>query len=246
MLYNDGNIIIVGFYACFVGFGIITGQVVGGCLAEPIGHTRYQCMVVITCGGALLAGCACVTPDNKATVLALMYSGCFCIGWNETLCLANATILVKDQKEIGAAGGVAGSVRAFISAICVAVYATVLTNRLTTTISTQVPAALVAAGLPASSVVQFLGAFTIGTPAAFEAVPGATADIIAIGARAYKVANADAFSTVYLTSLAFTGVAIILTWFAPNTDDLMSSKVAATLHNENDTIARIQTHEEKV
>ena len=158
--------------------------------------------------------------------------GCFFIGWNETVCLANATIMLHDQQEIGVAGGVAGSIRGAVSAISLSVYTSVLTNRLTTTITNQVPAALVGAGLPPSSVEGFLGAIAVGTPEAFEAVPGITARIIAVGARAYKVANADAYRTVYLSTIAFAGLGIVLCFFAKNTEKLMLDSVAATLHGE--------------
>lgn len=120
----------------------------------------------------------------------------------------------------------------FVSAVLVAIYVSILTNRLTTTISTEMPPKLLAAGLPATSIAEFIGAFSVGTPDAFAAVPGVTSEIIAIGTRAYKVANAHAYSTVYLSTIAFSGLAIILTWFAPNTDEFMSEKVAATLAGE--------------
>jgi len=141
---------------------------------------------------------------------------------------------VHDQRQIGVAGGVAGSMRSGICAVLVAVYVSILTNRLTTTISTQVPAALVGAGLPATSVPGFLAAITSGKAEAFQSVPGISQGIVAVGLRAYKVANADAYRTVYLSTLAFSGIAVILTFFAPNTDDLMSGKVAATLHGEGE------------
>ena len=161
----------------------------------------------------------------------MIFLGCVFIGWNESICLANATILVKDQREIGAAGGTAGSVRAAICAVLVAIYVSIMTNRLGETIPTQVPPAVIEAGLPASSVPDFLQAFTLGADA-FAVVPGITDQILAIGTRAYQDASADAYRTVYLATIAFSGLAVILTWWAPNTDDLMSEKVAATLHHE--------------
>jgi hypothetical protein len=144
---------------------------------------------------------------------------------------------------IGAAGGVAGSMRAFLCAILIAIYVTILTNKLTTNIPAYVPPAVIAAGLPADSVVAFLGAFSVGTPEAFAAVPGITPSILAVGTRAYKLANADAFKTVYLSTVAFSGVAIILTFFAPNVDELMTHNVASTLHNEDDKLTRERTTE---
>ena len=158
--------------------------------------------------------------------------GCFFIGWNETLCLANATIMLHDQQEIGVAGGVAGSIRGAVSAVSLCVYISVLTNRLTATISTGVPAALIGAGLPASSVESFIDAIYVGTPSAFAVVPGISKNIIAVGLRAYKVANAEAYRSVYLSTIAFSGFGFILTFFAANTDKLMLDSVAATLHGE--------------
>jgi hypothetical protein len=243
VLYNNGDLIRVGWISSIVGLGIITGQVFGGIVAEPLGKTKYQCIGVFSAGGAFLGACGCITADNRETIMALIFIGCFFIGWNETICLANATILVKDQRHIGAAGGITGSVRGAISSILIAVYTTVLSNRLTSTISTQVPAAVLKAGLPTTSVAEFIKAFSVGTPDAFQAVPGITANILAVGTRAYKVANADAFKTVYLTTIAFSALAVVLTFFSPNTDDLMSGKVAATLHNEDDTVTRVKTGE---
>lgn len=189
---------------------------------------------------------ACITADNKKTEIALIYLGCFFIGWNETVCLANATIIVHDQQEIGVAGGVAGAIRGAISAISLSVYTSVLTNRLTETVSTQVPAALVGAGLPATSVADFLKAITAGTPSAFAAVQGATPNIIAVGLRAYQVANADAYRTVYLSVIAFAGLGIILCFFAANTESKMLNSVAATLHGEGTTGPERVNDEEKV
>lgn len=126
------------------------------------------------------------------------------------------------------AGGVAGAVRSVISTICSAVYSTVLANRLAETIPAQVPPALVSAGLPSSSVPDFIAGLTSGS---FEAVAGLTDTIQAAGIRAYQEANADAFRTVAYTSIAFTGVGIVLACFVSNVEHRMSDDIAATLHD---------------
>ncbi|KAF2465115.1 MFS general substrate transporter [Lindgomyces ingoldianus] len=231
VLYGNGNAVRVGYMSTIIGIGIITGQIAAGFLAVPIGKTRYQCMGVFLIGGIFLGSAAVSNVGNFGTTVALIFLGCFFIGWNESICLANATILVKDQREIGVAGGTAGSVRAAICAVLVAIYVSIMTNRLGETIPAQVPPALVKAGLPAESVPAFLQALQLGADA-LSAVPGATEAIIAIGSRAYQNASADAYRTVYLSTIAFSGLAVILTWWAPNTDELMSEKVAATLHHE--------------
>lgn len=139
---------------------------------------------------------------------------------------------MRDQKEIGIAGGIAGSIRSAICGVVVAVYTTVLTNRLGQTVGGEMPPALMDAGLPASSVADFIAAIGAGATDALAAIPGITDRIIALGLAAYKQANADAYRTVYLTTLAFSGVAICLTWWAPNTEKYMTSHVAATLNRE--------------
>jgi hypothetical protein len=125
--------------------------------------------------------------------------------------LSNVAIVIHDQREIGIAGGLAGAVRSIISSVSSAVYVAIFTNRLTSTVSTEVPAALIKAGLPVSSVPGFLAAITSGLPDAFASVPGATSGVVQIGIDAYKQANADAYRTVYLSTIAFSGLAIILT-----------------------------------
>ncbi|KAH6679631.1 fungal trichothecene efflux pump [Halenospora varia] len=227
---DSGASMYSGWLNCISGTLIVAGQIIGGALAVPIGKTKIQCIVVLTIGGALLAAMASCTPDTENQAIVLMALGCFFIGWNETVCLANAGIEVEDQQEIGTAVGMAGSIRSAISTICSSVYVAVLTNRLAQTIPATVPPAVIAAGLPASSVPAFLGGFTTGN---FTAVPGLTTTITTVGVRAYKVANAQAYKTVFLTSLAFSGLAIILSFWSPNVDDKMTGEVATTLHQKD-------------
>jgi hypothetical protein len=174
---------------------------------------------------------------------ALIFVSCFFIGWNESVCLSLSGIELLDQREIGTAVGgkhilmikithpklqpAAGSIRSTISSIASAVYISILTNRLSETIPSEVPPALIEAGLPASSVPAFLNGLTTGS---FANVPGLDDNILAIGTRAYRFANAHAYRTVFFTTIAFTSIAVILSFFAPNVDNKMTGQVAVTLH----------------
>ena len=238
VLYNDGNIVRMGVISSLVGVGIISGQITGGLLAKKLGKTKIQVMVVFLIGGIFLACAAVGTPDNEATTTALIFLGTFWIGWNESVCLANVVICLKDQREVGVAGGLAASLRAAICAVLVAIYTTILSNRLTETIGSQVPGALLDAGLPVDSIESFIGVIsTVGVRASEESyasVQGVTGSIVDAGVRAYKVANADAYRTVYLSTIGFSGIALVLTFFAPNTERYMTNDVAATLNREED------------
>ncbi len=83
----------------------------------------------------------------------------------------------------------------------------------------------------------FIAGFTSGS---FAGVPGITDTIVAAGAGAYKIANSQSYQTVFLTTLAFTGLAIGLSFFSPNVDDKMTNDVAAALH-----VSGVQTANEE-
>ncbi|KAF2429035.1 MFS general substrate transporter [Tothia fuscella] len=246
ILYGNGNILWVGLVSSLLSIGIVTGQVVGGLVARRIGHTQMQSIVIFLLGGTFLACMAVSTPDNSKTIMALLFLGAFFVGWVETIALTNATLLVHDQREIGIAGSLATTARAFISAILQAVYTTILSNRLPVTIAAQVPSALVAVGLPASSIPQFLAALSAGTTTVTNSVPGITEAISTVGVRAYKMTNAEAYKTVYLSTIAFTVVGLVCAFFTTDMDEFMSDKVAATLANENNKLGRRLDMERKV
>lgn len=233
VLYTDdgGASMHAAWLSSISGTMIVAGQLSAGALAAYFGKTKYQVIVALVVGGSLLASLASCGPGDLTRAAVLMSLGCFFIGWNEAVCLGTAGIDIEDQQEIGTALGMAGSMRSAISGIASTVYVVVLTNRLTVTIPAEVPPAVIAAGLPSGSVAAFLGGFTTGN---FSAVEGLTPTILAAGSAAYKEASAHAYSTVFLTSLAFSGVAIILSVFNPNVDDKMTNEVAATLHNRNE------------
>jgi hypothetical protein len=168
--------------------------------------------------------------------------------WNECVAFSLTTILIHDQREIGAAAGVAGSTRSIISTVASTIYQVVLADRLKKTIPNEVVPAIMNAGLPASSITAYFAAVTAGTASAFEAVKGITPAIIAAGTRAYRIAYVEAFKTVFLTAIAFGVISILLACAVPNVEDLMTHDVAATLHSRGDEtmLAGEKHHEKKI
>jgi hypothetical protein len=98
------------------------------------------------------------------------------------------------------------------------------------TIPSKVPPAVIASGLPASSVVSYMTAIAGGgTEKLLAGVEGLTPEILAIGARAYEFAYSNAYRTIFLTSIAFGLLGIICNFFVPIVEDFMTVNVAATL-----------------
>ncbi|KAI6778746.1 MFS general substrate transporter [Emericellopsis cladophorae] len=236
---NDGGAsMYAGLLACAPTACINAGQIISGILAAPIGKTKIQLIVTVIIGGAFLGG-----PNEKGMATTFIIISCLAIGWVESVTLSLAGIELLDQSEIGTAVGAAGSIRSAISSLGSAVYLSVLSNRLSETIPNRVPPAAIDAGLPAVSIPGLLDGFTTGD---FSAVEGLTDSILAAASRAYRYTNAEAYSTVFYTSIAFTGLAVVLSFFAPNVDDKMTGQVAVTLNKDNKVINEkgVTQHEE--
>ncbi|KAJ5722973.1 MFS general substrate transporter [Penicillium malachiteum] len=204
---------------------LIGGQVLGGLLAAYVKNQKRQCIFVLASGGALLA--AYSTPSTLSGTSTLLNLSCFLIDWNEAVCITNAGIEIEDQREIGTAVGMAGSIRSTISTIASSVYVVVLNIRMAESVPTEVSPLLLEAGLPQSSVTAFLNGLSTGD---LSGIAGVTPHIEAVGKSAYKIASSHAFETVYLISISFTGVAVILSFWAPTVDDKLTGQVATRLH----------------
>jgi len=98
--------------------------------------------------------------------------------------------------------------------------------------------------LPISSVAAYLKALSAGSAEALAKVPGITSAIEAAGTMAYRNANMSAYRTVFLTTIAFTGLGVVVNCFVPNVDEKMTDDVATTLHKagHNDALVGSEKH----
>jgi hypothetical protein len=161
-------------------------------------------------------------PDTIIRSSIFIFLASSFVGASELLNSTVSTLCIDDQREIGAATGAAGSARSLISTICSTIYTVILSNRQKQTIPTLVPPAVVAAGLPESSVAAFIASISAGS---FTSVPGVTPDIITAGMAAYAKASNQAFNTVWLSTIAFSGLGAILAIWAPNVDHKLTGDV---------------------
>jgi hypothetical protein len=163
--------------------------------------------------------------------MGLITTGSLFIGAMEGIAICTTSFPLRTQEEIGTAGGLSGAIRAFGSIFAVTIYATTLANRLTTTIPANVIPAAERAGLPASSIPSLLMALggTNTTP-----VPGLTPNKFVIAEQAYKVANAQAYRTVFLASFAFGGLGMVICWFVAQNDRSKDNFIGANIHKVRD------------
>jgi hypothetical protein len=177
----------------------------------------------------ICAAVSTATPNNLAQTCTLFFFATFFVGYNTDIALGNAILAIRDQRTIGAAGGAAASTRTLIAGVCQSVYNAVLTNRRMQMTPQYVVPAVLAAGLPQTSIKQLIAALAVNTSRAIAAVPGMTPEIQRIAVSSYKLALQESYKTVWLVSLAFTGIGIILGLFSPNTKKYLHDRIATTL-----------------
>ncbi|CAK7200861.1 hypothetical protein SEUCBS139899_003560 [Sporothrix eucalyptigena] len=230
----------LGWSLLLTGFGLQVGQISGAFIANWV-NQRYLLMVCTTLATALLAAAACATQYNMWIVLGVMIPGFLAIGVQEAVCGTFCTIALRNQKEIGVGGGVATTTRSGLSVLGSVIYSAILTNRLKKTIPALVPPAAEAAGLPASSVTTLIA--YLGGTGKEAAVVGLTPDILTAATTAYRDANARAYQTVMLTTIAFGGISMICAWFTPSIDVEKSHIVSTVLEKEGKTNSKVVTED---
>ncbi|CAK1365717.1 unnamed protein product [Cercospora beticola] len=217
-----------GLVASCVGAGVCAGQFIGSWIAVPGGQMRLKLVFSAVGLCAFVAGLAGAT-DSKAAGSALAVCGGLMVGLLEVIVSTVVTIVIDDQSEIGAAAGVFGSIRAAAGVLATAIYSSVLMNKLTEYTASDVVPAVVAAGLPVTSLEAFLTALSTGNTAALQEIPGVTPAAIGAGAAALREAYAKAFKIVWLATLAFGLLAVVASFFTTNIDDRLSHDVIRRL-----------------
>lgn len=196
--------------------------------------------------GSAVVGVACLTAcaadiDNRQLTMGLLIVGCYAMGIVESVSITTSTFPLRSQEEIGQGGGLSGSTRNFVSAISLAIYTATLNNRLNQTVPAQINSVALGLGLPASSL-DALAAAVRGS-ASYDAVAGLTPAIQEAVQEPFRIAFRDAAKTVFFVSLAFSGSALILSFFTTENDESTADYVAAGMHGKSEEKAY---HNEKV
>jgi hypothetical protein len=225
MFTTDTNY--AGWLSCTVGSATALGQVCAGAIIKWGGNVRYWLIFSACAMVGVVGALASLTPADKNTGVALTVVGPFFVGFIELASLALAPLFCK-ASDIGLASGLLASIRSAGGSVAVAVYSTILTNRLDTTIPANIEKAVVIAGFPESQVSALAAAVKARTWANF---PGMTPAISAAIAENAPTAYAQAFKTVYLSSLGFGAIAIMGSLLSRDARGHLTEKVERKMHH---------------
>lgn len=232
VLYTDLDNSHKGTISGLAAMGFVFGQIAGGVVGSLVGP-RPGIIACMSISAPILAAAA-ANPLNMTLTMGLVGTGTLFIGMMEGMAICTTTFPLRTQEEIGTAGGLSGSIRSFGSVIAIAILTTTLRTRLEKTVPANVVPAVTKAGLPSSSIPSLISGLSGASNLTAEAVPGLTNGILEVADKAYKLANSQAYSTVFLVSLAFGGLGMILCWFVAQNDESQANFVAGHIHKTSE------------
>jgi MFS family permease len=230
VLYPNLSASDAGWLSTTTSLCFLMGQTSGNVLAAVF-EPKYVLWVAVPGALALVAAVA-ANPSNLSLSVGLLVPGLLCVGISDGLAITMSTMVIDDQDEIGTAGGISGAIRSLGGTVASAIYSSVLTNRLAQTIPQYVLSAAIGAGLPASSGPALIEALTSPGTTSLAKVPGINASIRGAASAAYQIANSEAYKTVFLTTIAFSGLSMIALWWVPKLDPRKKSYVSRTIQRE--------------
>jgi len=173
-----------------------------------------------------IIGLATIEPSQSTN--AVIFSGLAGLGFGAPLVLIIAGVQLSTPHHlIATATAVTTSFRAMAATVFTAIYAAALSTRLANYIPSYVAAGASSAGLPQSSLMEFVEALASDNTTAVAHVPGVNPVIIAAGIAALKQALADGIRVVFIIAAPFGAVACITCFFIGDLEKVMNYHVDA-------------------
>lgn len=192
--------------------------------------SRFRTIREPLLGGFILAtsgigALASIRPDDGLRQLVFgAMTGC---GFGSLFLLIAGVQLSTQHGLIATASAVATSVRAIGSTVGSAIFVAIFTNRLGTNIPKYVASAALGAGLPATSLPEFIPAIASHNATALEGIPDATADVINAATAALENAYADSMRINFIISAAIGIATCIAVLFISDLRKTMTYQVDA-------------------
>lgn len=169
-------------------------------------------------------GMATVQPNQS--VNHVVFNGLCGLGFGGPLILLiSCAQLAVPHHLIATATAVMTSSRAVAAAMFTAIYSASVGSSETSKLPSYIGKAAVAAGLPQTTLTEFVRAMLSKNAAALEKL--GTPAIVAAAQKAVLQAQADSFRIVYIIAAPFGLIAVILSWFIEDMTTLMTYHVDA-------------------
>ncbi|OQV11091.1 hypothetical protein CLAIMM_14988 [Cladophialophora immunda] len=159
---------------------------------------------------------------------SIIFGGLSGIGFAAPLVLIVAAVqLCSPHNLIATSTALTTSARAVAATVFTAIYAASVDTRIDSKVPTYIAKAALGAGLPPSSVTQFVEALVGKETSVLPQIPGVTPAVIAAGIAGLKQATADSIRVVYIIAAPFSLLACIMTLFIGDLTPVMTYRVEA-------------------
>jgi len=174
-------------------------------------------------GGAL----STINPDTPARAVAFGAIAGFGIG-GVLVPAATIAITVTPDSFIATTVALSLSIRVIGGSIGYSIYYNIFANKLKTALPKVIAAAVVEAGLPLTSVLEFLGAL-VYDPKMIGEVPGVTPGVIEAATVASRWAYSESLRYVWYTSIAFGVLSVVGCLFLGQVRPYLTHRIAVEL-----------------
>ncbi|EEY23513.1 conserved hypothetical protein [Verticillium alfalfae VaMs.102] len=211
----EGDIIMRGVYATIFSCGT---WIVFIC--SRLHHEKWQLVAFTIVQTALIGSMASVGANDEAQAIVTVVLAATTITPPQLLSFTMLSFGLEDQRDLGVAVGLAGTFRLFGGAVATAIYTAIYTNRFNEVLPGQLTAAIEASDVEFSEglLQSMIKAATLNTRTAYEAVSGATPDLVDRVIEGARESYVQGFSLVYLVAIAFGVCATIAAACTVSTD----------------------------
>lgn len=220
--------------------GLLGGWVMPS-LVHKIKHVREQILFALLIQTVFTACYAAVVPNHKIAWSIMQLFGQCCFTWVTLLAYVSSGLFVPHE-DLGVSAGLIGTFRSAGNSVGNAIFGTILTSIVKKQMPQRVAEAALQNGFPANQLSAFIPAVVenaVGVPDVFTKIPQATPQVIAAASQAFKEAYAYAFRRVFLATIPFGVIALVLAWFVRDPSPLLNSHVA--VHQEREVLSGKRT-----
>lgn len=225
-LYTTDNIQI-GLMSGTVGGAIAFGQVIGGTTVRyGYGQWQLRASAILMC--AFIGAMASCDASTKTSAIIFSVLGSFAVGIVEVVAIIAVPFAVPPA-DLGLASGVLGSCRSTLGSVALAIFSSVLASRKAAELPAHLSAVATADGLSQSSITTLINSALTLTATTLLKIPGITSANVAKYTQAIQDGNVASYHTVFLSSLAFGGFAVICAFLTKSFNEHFTEKVERRL-----------------
>lgn len=201
-----------------------------GFISTRLRRLKEPLMVAFLIFTGGIIGLSTIQPDDDTSTLA--FAGLAGVGFGGLIIIIIAMVQLSTPHHlIATATAVTVSSRSVAAAVFTAIYVAAFSHRLKEKLPGYIATAALGAGLPATSLEDFVTALAGNDQAGLANIQGLTPNIISAGVTALKQAYADSIRVVFIIAAPFGLVAAISCWFTADMRKTMNYQVDAPVEN---------------